>query len=55
MPITGRLIADLITTAGADRVMMMDLHAGQVQGIFSATVDELTCFTYISDLFYEET
>ena len=40
VPITGRLIADLITTAGADRVKMMDLHAGQVQGIFSATVDE---------------
>ena len=34
VPITGRLIADLITTAGADRVMMMDLHAGQVQGFF---------------------
>ncbi|SVB61629.1 uncharacterized protein METZ01_LOCUS214483, partial [marine metagenome] len=42
VPITGRLIADLITTAGADRVMLMDLHAGQVQGFFSSTVDELT-------------
>ncbi|HCI86350.1 MAG TPA: ribose-phosphate diphosphokinase, partial [Dehalococcoidia bacterium] len=34
VPITGRLIADLLETAGADRVIMVDLHAGQVQGFF---------------------
>jgi ribose-phosphate pyrophosphokinase len=42
VPITARLIADLLTTAGADRVLTMDLHAGQIQGFFSIPVDELT-------------
>ncbi|MBG82691.1 MAG: ribose-phosphate pyrophosphokinase [SAR202 cluster bacterium] len=42
VPITGRLIADLLETAGADRVIMVDLHAGQVQGFFHVPVDELT-------------
>ncbi len=42
VPITARLIADLVTTAGADRVLTMDLHAGQIQGFFSIPVDELT-------------
>ncbi len=42
VPITGRLVADLITTAGADRVLTVDLHAGQIQGFFNAPVDELT-------------
>ncbi|MBO04815.1 MAG: ribose-phosphate pyrophosphokinase [Chloroflexi bacterium] len=42
VPITGRLIADLLETAGADRVIMVDLHAGQVQGFFQVPVDELT-------------
>ena len=42
VPITGRLVADLIETAGADRVVMIDLHAGQVQGFFQVPVDELT-------------
>ncbi|HLB12982.1 MAG TPA: ribose-phosphate diphosphokinase, partial [Dehalococcoidia bacterium] len=34
VPITARLIADLITVAGADRVLTVDLHAGQIQGVF---------------------
>ncbi len=42
VPITGRLVADLITTAGADRVLTVDLHAGQIQGFFNTPVDELT-------------
>lgn len=42
VPITGRLVADLLETAGADRMLMIDLHAGQVQGFFQVPVDELT-------------
>jgi ribose-phosphate pyrophosphokinase len=40
-PITAKLIADLITTAGAQRVLSMDLHAGQIQGFFNIPVDNL--------------
>lgn len=40
-PITAKLIADLITTAGADRVLTMDLHAAQIQGFFSIPLDHL--------------
>ena len=54
VPITGRLIADLVTTAGADRVMLMDLHAGQVQGFFSATVDELTALPILARYFIDK-
>lgn len=42
VPITARLIADLLTAAGADRLLTMDLHAGQIQGFFNIPVDELT-------------
>jgi ribose-phosphate pyrophosphokinase len=42
VPITARLLADMITVAGANRVLTMDLHAGQVQGFFNIPVDELT-------------
>ncbi len=42
VPITARLVADLISTAGADRVLTVDLHAGQIQGFFNLPVDELT-------------
>lgn len=42
VPITAKLVADLITTAGAQRVLTMDLHAGQIQGFFNIPVDELT-------------
>jgi ribose-phosphate pyrophosphokinase len=41
VPITAKLVADLITTAGADRVLCMDLHAGQLQGFFNIPVDNL--------------
>jgi len=42
VPITARLIADCITVSGADRVLTMDMHAGQIQGFFNIPVDELT-------------
>lgn len=41
VPITAKLVADLITTAGADRVLTVDLHAGQIQGFFDIPVDNL--------------
>jgi ribose-phosphate pyrophosphokinase len=41
VPITARLIANMLETAGADRVLTMDLHAGQIQGFFNIPVDEL--------------
>lgn len=40
-PITSKLVADLLTTAGADRVITVDLHAGQIQGFFDIPVDNL--------------
>src|SRR3984893_8718617 len=42
VPITARLIADCLTVAGAQRVVTMDMHAGQIQGFFNIPVDELT-------------
>ncbi|MGI9015847.1 MAG: ribose-phosphate diphosphokinase [Euzebya sp.] len=41
-PITARLLADLLTTAGADRVVSVDLHTGQIQGFFNNPLDHLT-------------
>jgi len=41
VPISAKLVADLITTAGADRILAMDLHAGQIQGYFNIPVDHL--------------
>ena len=41
-PITAKLVANLLTTAGADRILTMDLHAGQIQGFFDIPVDDLT-------------
>jgi ribose-phosphate pyrophosphokinase len=49
VPITGRLIADLLTTAGASRVLTMDLHAPQIQGFFNIPVDELTALPLLAD------
>lgn len=40
-PITSKLVADLVTTSGADRVVTVDLHAGQIQGFFNIPVDNL--------------
>ncbi len=47
--ITGRLLADLIQTAGANRVLTMDLHSDSVHGFFSMPVDHLTAYTLIAD------
>ncbi len=49
VPITARLVADLIIVAGADRFLTLDLHAGQIQGFFNIQVDELTAFYLLSD------
>jgi ribose-phosphate pyrophosphokinase len=51
VPITARLIADMITVAGADRVLTMDLHQGQIQGFFNIPVDELTAVHLLSNHF----
>ena len=51
VPITARLVADLLTAAGADRVLTVDLHAGQIQGFFNIPVDELTALPILADYF----
>ncbi|MFR6640824.1 MAG: ribose-phosphate diphosphokinase [Christensenellales bacterium] len=48
-PITAKLVADLITTAGADRVLTMDLHAPQIQGFFDTPVDNLLGSSVLCD------
>lgn len=45
-PISAKLVANLITTAGADRVLTMDLHASQIQGFFDIPVDNLLASQY---------
>ena len=49
VPITARLVADMIEIAGADRYMTLDLHAGQIQGFFSIPGDVLTAFHLLTD------
>jgi ribose-phosphate pyrophosphokinase len=51
VPITARLVADIITVAGANRVLTVDLHAGQIQGFFNIPVDELTALYILKDYF----
>jgi ribose-phosphate pyrophosphokinase len=53
VPITARLVADLITTAGASRVLTIDLHAPQIQGFFNIPVDELTALPILIEYFQE--
>lgn len=48
-PITAKLIADLITAAGANRVVAMDLHAGQIQGFFNIPLDHLTALPLLAN------
>ena len=48
-PISAKLVADLITVAGATRMMTVDLHAGQIQGFFNIPVDHLYAFPVILD------
>ncbi len=53
VPITARLVADLLTTAGANRLLTVDLHAAQIQGFFNMPVDELTALYILSNYFTE--
>lgn len=54
VPITARLVADLITVAGANRVLTVDLHAGQIQGFFNIPVDELSAQSILTEYFKEK-
>lgn len=51
VPITAKLVANLITVAGADRVLTMDLHAGQIQGFFDIPVDHLYSINVLGEYF----
>lgn len=53
-PITAKLIADIITAAGADRVMCLDLHADAIQGFFNMPVDHLTAINLFTEYFREK-
>jgi ribose-phosphate pyrophosphokinase len=48
-PISARLLADLLTVAGADRLVSVDLHTGQIQGFFDGPVDHLTAVPLLAD------
>ena len=54
VPITARLVADLLTVAGANRLLTVDLHAAQIQGFFNIPVDELTALYLLSNYFREK-
>lgn len=54
VPITARLVADLLTVAGANRLLTVDLHAAQIQGFFNIPVDELTALYLLSNYFKEK-
>ena len=54
VPITARLVADLLTAAGANRLLTIDLHAGQIQGFFNIPVDELTALTTLARYFQDK-
>lgn len=51
VPISAKLVANLITTAGADRILTMDLHAGQIQGFFDIPVDHIFAAPVMLDYF----
>jgi ribose-phosphate pyrophosphokinase len=51
VPITARLVADLLTVAGANRLLTVDLHAPQIQGFFNIPVDELTALNLLGSYF----
>jgi ribose-phosphate pyrophosphokinase len=54
VPITARLVADLLTVAGANRLLTVDLHAAQIQGFFNIPVDELTVLKLLVNYFKEK-
>ena len=53
-PISAKLVADLLTTAGADRVLTMDLHAAQIQGFFNIPVDHLKGGRLLAEYYIEK-
>src|SRR5919197_876334 len=53
-PISGKLVADLLSAAGADRVVSVDLHSGQIQGFFDFPFDHLTALPLLEDYFKEQ-
>ncbi|MBA7587474.1 Ribose-phosphate pyrophosphokinase [subsurface metagenome] len=53
-PITAKLVANLLVSAGANRVLTMDLHAGQIQGFFDIPVDQLEAVSILSNYFIEK-
>ena len=54
-PITAKLMADLLQTAGADRVVAIDLHASQIQGFFDIPIDDLTAVAMIGQYYRKKT
>jgi len=54
VPITARLVADLLSVAGANRILTVDLHAPQIQGFFNIPVDELTALNLLANYFIEK-
>ena len=54
VPITARLIADILSVAGANRVLTLDLHAGQIQGFFNIPVDELSALPMFARYFKDK-
>ena len=53
-PIVAKLVANLLTTAGADRILTMDLHAGQIQGFFDVPVDNLKALPILTRYFLDK-
>lgn len=53
VPITAKLVANVLTVAGADRILTIDLHAGQIQGFFDIPLDHLYAFTIFADYIKE--
>ncbi len=53
-PITAKLVADLLTAAGADRVLTMDLHASQIQGYFNIPLDHLLGSPILAKYLYKK-
>ena len=54
VPITAKLVANLLTTAGTDRILTLDLHAGQIQGFFDIPLDHLYALNTFSDYFLKK-
>jgi ribose-phosphate pyrophosphokinase len=54
VPITAKLVANLVTEAGADRLLTIDLHAAQIQGFFDIPVDHLLAFRVLADYYKEK-